>query len=203
MAGEELTVISGKRKILWDPEPEPQPAPPPPPKPIQLVTKPKQEEPLAVQPKRTYKQRIGNGHKSTKVRDLYDPERDSMRHNLFLPKNGQISDDDCVDFKPQLASEVGIFQITGFISVLHTEVAEGRTQVKDLVAYENWMRTKYGGTLWARYNNPLYVDARKKNNNLIAQGLKPVHKVTKDQAIQVSLTPKFTVFGSRKKYAGA
>lgn len=204
----ELTIVTSKRKILWEPEAEEAPVLPPPQSeievPIQTVTTPTQT--IAVQPngKRAYKARSGNGHKSTKIRDLYDTERDSMRFKLFLPKNGQISDDDCVAFRSSsLPSEVSIFQVTGFISVLHTEVAEGRTQVNDLPTYETWMRLKYGGTLWARYNHPLYVKVRGQNLDLIAQGLPPTLKVQKDKAIQISLTPKFTAPLFKKKYAGA
>lgn len=202
----ELTIVTAKRKINWEPAiEEPAPLPPPPvkpPSPVQTVTTAKKTVAFQTETKvpRQYKKRVGNGHKKVKVRDLYDNERDIMRYKLFLPKNGQISDDDCVTFKAQhLPAEVAIFQVTGFISVLHTEVAEGKTQVDDLVAYENWMRVKYGGTLWLRYNLPRYVKVRSLNMDLVAQGKQPTLKVEKEKPAQISLTPKFTAF-AKKRY---
>lgn len=135
---------------------------------------------LIIQPsdtRRTYSKRFGNGHVSAKKRDLYDSERDKIYRELFLPKNGQIENDDCVCFKPSLDPEVSIFQITGFVSVLHTEVAEGILQLRDLVSYEKWMSNKYGGTLWARYNNPRFVAVRQMNLEALANGLDPIYKV--------------------------
>ena len=227
MAGE-LTIVVARRKIRWEPAPVP----------VSLPTIDAQSDfvieskidgapTLHVQTKRSYKKRVGNGHKSVKVRNLIDTERFVLKHELFVPKNGQINDDDCVDFKQQRKWEdVGIFQITGFISVLHTDVASGLLQVDNLIAYEQWMRTKYGETLWARYNLQLYVKARSINASLISQGLPPVKakkvkaddpmvaEVVNDQGetigiqasqegiiIKPSTTPKFTSF--RKRFAGA
>jgi hypothetical protein len=220
----ELTVISTRRKIIWEPVDEPAPVSTPQvtayvpneqiereclsqrqtlTEAINVPSTHRIELPegstLVVQPKRGYKKRTGNGHKGVKVRDLYDSERDAMRHQLFLPKNGQIDDDDCVAFRnSQFNPEIGIFQVTGFVSVLHRYVAEGRMEgIRDLAAYENWMRVKYGGSLWARYNHPLYVDVRRRNQDAVAQGRSPTHRVARDQTIQVSLTPKFTAFKKR------
>jgi hypothetical protein len=134
--------------------------------------------------KRFYAKRFGNGHVSAKIRDLYDSERSKILRELFLPKNGQIENDDCVCFKPCLDSEVSIFQITGFVSVLHTEVAEGILQIRDLASYEKWMSNKYGGMLWARYNNPRFVMARQMNAQAIAQGLDPIYKVKNVQPVK-------------------
>lgn len=116
--------------------------------------------------------RNGNGHKSEKTRDLHDRERDGMR-NWFISKNGQIADDDCVEFKNGMAADVAIFQVTGFISYLHRDVACGRTQLSDLAAYEKWMHDKYG-KLWAQYNDPKYVQSRQQNQAAIAAGNKPI-----------------------------
>ena len=233
----ELTVISTRRKILWEPEEQPAPVSQQAQvtayvtndsvcrsrlqiereclvsdtplvgrqtlteainQPTHRVELPEGST-LVVQPKRAYKKREGNGHKSTKIRDLLDAERDAIRHQLFLPKNGQLDYDDCVTFNQSYFDSgvrPGIFQVTGFISVLPRYVAEGRLEgLRDLAAYENWMRVKYGGSLWARYNHPLYVDVRRRNQDAVAQGQRPTHRVT--QTIQVSLTPKFTTFKKR------
>jgi len=179
MADEELTIVMAKRKIRWEPAVI-VPAPSlPEESPPEIDSQPgiileSNGTQTFVQAKRTYKKRLGNGHQSVKVRDLLDGERDSIR-KLFLIKDGQIEDDDCVGFKEQVKWEdIGIFQITGFVSVLHTDVAEGIITLKNLGAYETWMRTKYGETLWARYNLPLYVEIRKQNADLVSQGLPPV-----------------------------
>ena len=229
----DFTLVVTKRKILWEPAPVVESVSPPPvtlnidPQPDFIVETDGYKMTL-VQTKRAYKHRVGNGHKSVKVRDLYDDERNLIRNDLFIPKNGQISDDDCVAYKnnfPHVWGEIGIFQITGYVSVLHTQVAEGSLMVNNLIDYEFWMRTKYGGTLWARYNLPLYVKTRAINASLISKGQSPVKasflskKVKAEKApdpttapvvntqgevvgVQgISTTPKFTSF--RKKYAGA
>jgi hypothetical protein len=229
---DDLIIVVGKRKIMWEPAVIEEPAPPT----VIIDSQPdftaeSNVSTILVEGKRAYKKRTGNGHKSEKTRDLYDHEKDIIRDDLFFPKNGQINNDDCVAFRetrlkdlPAGTSsfkEVAIFQITGFVSVLHTRVAEGGILVNDLVAYEAWMRVKYGETLWARYNLPLYVKTRAINATLISQGQAPVkaQKVKKEKtpdpmiaevvntigevmAIQgISTTPKFTSF--RKRFAGA
>jgi hypothetical protein len=224
---DDLVIVVGKRKIRWEPALVEEPAPAPP---IVLVdTQPdiiiKGSSAVLVESKRAYKHRVGNGHKSEKTRDLYDHEKDIIREDLFSPKNGQIENDDCVAFReirlndlPAGTSsfkEIAIFQITGFVSVLHTRVAEGGLQVNDLVAYEAWMRNKYGETLWARYNLPLYVETRAINASLISQGQAPIKVKANNPTViplvntqgetvgiqGLSTTPKFTAF--RKRFAGA
>ena len=142
--------------------------------------------PVAWQP-RAYKKREGNGHKKLKVRDLLGPEKDSIR-SFFLFKNGMIGNDDCVGFKLQMVAEVAIFQITGFVSYLHCQVAEGIITLQDLIKYEGWMRAKYHDTLWARYNYKIYMDIRTQNQALIAAGQAPTAKVSKNYK------PKFAAF---------
>ena len=73
--------------------------------------------------KRTYKKRLGNGHKAVKVRDLNAHEKKLIRTHLFLPKNGHLKLNDCVDFKRRFNwNDVSIFQITGYVSVLHRTI---------------------------------------------------------------------------------
>jgi hypothetical protein len=215
-----MPLVLSRRKILWDKDnmvaevpcqaPSPTQAPP------QIHIDAGNGTTIVVEPKvpRTYKKRTGNGHTKAKIRDLTDPERDCMRNHLFLPKNGQIDNDDCVTFRHNaLPSEVAIFQVTGYISVLHTEVAEGRTAVQDLVAYEQWMREKYNGTLWARYINPNFSLVRVQNATQIANGHAPTHKVpftsgstaytgAKSVPIPDSMKPKFTAFPTRRHHWG-
>ena len=210
-----LTLV-GKRRVLWDPAeqineegPVIQQAPltleqfqaslPGPEvigigsEPVPAIAAKVQGKAVVIEPKttRAYKQREGNGHKIGKVRGLINPERDRMRE-FFINHNGQIGDDDCVNNKTFfVASDVTIFQVTGFISVLHNDVAEGQIQLKDLPSYEQWMRAKYGG-LWARYNNPMYVTVRKQNQADVAVGKKPSHYLSKEKKVKVWVTPKFS-----------
>lgn len=201
-----LTLV-GKRKVLWDPTeqineegPVSNQAPLAPPEipipvspPIQTIVPDVQGKAVVIEPKttRAYKQREGNGHKAQKVRNLINPERDRMRE-FFISHNGEINDDDCVKNKTFfVASDITIFQVTGFISVLHNDVAEGQIQLKDLPSYEAWMRTKYGG-LWARYNNPMYVTVRNANKAMVAMGQKPTHYIPKEKKVKVWTTPKFS-----------
>jgi hypothetical protein len=137
--------------------------------------------------------RIGNGHVRSKKRPLASLERDCIR-DFFLNLNGQIEDDNCVSFKrDKMPAEVGIFQVTGFVSYLHREVAEGRTVVNNLTDYEQWMRTKYG-QLWAQYNSPRFVEVRAANARAIAAGQKPNARVSHT----LPLVPAFTHFPGKK-----
>ncbi len=199
MAEDNLTIASPKRKIIWEPEPD-KPAPPP----VQALPTlpaidhqkefmlPANETAIVVESKRAYKKRAGNGHKSEKIRDLFDFEKDVIKEDLFLPKNGQIDNDDCVAFRDNAIkgivgklsafNEIAIFQITGYVSVLHTQVAEGRLMVDDICAYEEWMRTKYG-RLWARYNQRLFTVARTANMRAIAEGREPTARARNHNAL--------------------
>jgi len=167
MSGDDdLTIVTPKRRIMWEPKAKEPETPPP----LATVKKPDELQKIVnafsatpdlsttspavvFESKRTYKQRTGNGHKSEKTRDLFDYEKDIIKEDLFLAKNGQISNDDCVVFRNIRINDIAgnsafntiaIFQITGYVSVLHTRVAEGRLLVSNLSAYEEWMRTKYG-----------------------------------------------------------
>lgn len=193
-----MEFITLRRKILWDAEEQVEETSPPIqtlPVPQEPAVVPVQSQPVVVQPKgftRPYKTRYGNGHKITKKRDLWNNERSQMR-TFFMNKNGQIAGDDCVTFKHQaLHYDVAIFQVTGFISYLHAEVAQGKISTLELVAYEVWMRTKYNGTLWARYNNPIYVAVRKANQDLVAAGKDPVFSVQKEKQVDVFIKPEYT-----------
>jgi hypothetical protein len=155
---------------------------------------------VQVKPKIT-RNRTGNGHKSTMVRKLNDQERNFFRSS-FLRKNGEIEEDDCVAMKAGVANEVAIFQVTGFISYLHRDVALGRTQVRDLPAYKEWMRTKYGA-LWAQFNNPRFTEVRHRNAAARALGQPMVNIPLQEIPIrkQFSTTPNFKAFPRRGAYA--
>lgn len=103
------------------------------------------------------KPRNGNGHEKKKKRELTDNERDTIRSE-FMALNGQIIDDACVAIKNNLDPEVAIFQITGFVTSLHKEVREGKTTLKNMNAYEEFLQKHRA--LWATYNSPKYIAMR-------------------------------------------
>lgn len=191
--------------------PEPAPVTPSPAPVIQTAPTPKvmdrsgsvTQTATAVQPKpKITRNRTGNGHKSEMVRKLNDSERNWLR-SAFLRKNGQIEEDDCVTFKGQMISDcIAIFQITGFISYLHRDVAQGRTLVGDLQSYLNWMRDKYGA-LWAQYNNPRFTAMRTYNQATRRTG-RPLQAIPISSVPiqpQFSTTPNFKAFPRRGAYA--
>lgn len=111
--------------------------------------------------KRLKKQRVepstgtsGNGHVARKVRDLTDSERDFIRSS-FVNWNGQVEDDTCVnEIKPKLDDEVTIFQITGFVTYLHNQVAAGQLQLTNVSGYLDFIQKHRD--LWAKYDSPKY-----------------------------------------------
>lgn len=115
------------------------------------------------EPADTTKPRNGNGHKVGKKRSLQDSERDSIR-TFFMTKGGCIEDDDCVAFHKGMGSRLGtvpdisIFQVTGFVTYLHKEVAAGNITFPDMAKYLNWIQSHRD--LWAQYNSPKYSGMR-------------------------------------------
>jgi len=104
--------------------------------------------------------RSGNGHKSLKKRDLTDSEKSSIR-GFFTEKNGQIENDACVEYKKkEMDPDVAIFQVTGFVSYLHLQIARGKLRVHDMTAYLEFIGSHRN--LWATYNSPKYRAMRRK-----------------------------------------
>jgi hypothetical protein len=105
--------------------------------------------------------RNGNGHKSTMTRKLNDTEKDQIRAE-FIALNGQVHEDACVQVHKNLpdSNDVGIFQVVGFVSYLHFQVARGKIILRDLTAYEEFLQKKYA-RLWPKYQqvkqNPAVV----------------------------------------------
>lgn len=104
-----------------------------------------------------------NGHYARKKRDLQDSERDIIRA-AFLSKNGEIEEDACVEIKADLDPDVTIFQVTGFVTYLHNQIASGSLVVKNMASYEIFIQNHRD--LWAKYDSPKYRamrSARSKN----------------------------------------
>lgn len=105
------------------------------------------------------KTRSGNGHKKNKVRDLNDSEKDII-HAEFLYANGQFLYKDCSKkLKPQMGSDIAIWQITGFVSYLHTEVARSNIGLPNLSQYLSFLKNKYP-SLSKQYDSPKYQQLR-------------------------------------------
>jgi hypothetical protein len=157
------------RRILWEPEPiEMAPAfwvaPVVPPPPVIVVP----DTPS------------GNGHKRMKIRDLEQHEKDKIETLLFVPSNGQIYPDMCVQFKAtKLPAEVAIFQVTGYVTALHGRVARGKLHVRNAGAYETFIRNHRA--LWRTYDSPRY-------------------KAMREQALPVNQhrTPRFAAVSTRR-----
>ena len=154
-----------RRKILWDaseaiPEPE-----------VLVEVKTSHVIPPPAKPK------IGNGHKSVKVRNLTDHERNTIRA-VFIAEDGVAEDDRWVLLHKDMDPVIGIFQVTGFVSYLHREVAMGKITLKDMPRYVKYMKKRRN--LWATYNSPKYVAMR--------NALKQVPKSINGEG---QLTPKF------------
>lgn len=106
-----------------------------------------------------------NGHKIEKVRDLLDSERDVLRGEFFR-KNGITNEDDCVRLlDDRMGIQVAIFQVTGFFTYLHAEVAKGKIVLNDMPAYLRHLSSMRA--LYARYNSPKYIAMRQ---NILTQG---------------------------------
>jgi len=176
------------RKILWDPseqiiEPD---IPEPSPVSISFPDPEAAQTTVLIKPKIT-RNRTGNRHKREKVRDLEDVERAFFR-KTFLDKNGQIENDLCTVMKQGVASEVAIFQITGYISYLHREVAQNRLVLNNLQAYCQWMCERYHD-LWEQWNRPAFVNMRRINGENRAVG-RPLERVSTQQEPTVFIALK-------------
>ena len=125
---------------------------------------PKEEEPE--QSDQFFGKESANGHKIEKKRDLLDTEKDSLRA-FFESVDGQVEEDGCVTLKNSMDADVGIFQVTGFISYLHREVASGKIKLNDVEGYIEWMKSKYPA-LMERYNSDKFVALRRQNDTYTA-----------------------------------
>lgn len=113
------------------------------------------------------KARNGNGHEAKKKRDLTDGEKDTIRAD-FISVNGQFPEDASLPIfkKLQAASQargdddLSIFQITGFITKMHSYVASGELVLKNMSAYLTFLQGHRN--LWATYNSEKYVALRAK-----------------------------------------
>jgi hypothetical protein len=99
--------------------------------------------------------RTGNGHKSNKKRGLADSEKDHIRAQ-FLAVNGQIAEDTCVEIKKhsEIGTDVSIFQVTGFVTYMHRQIAMGEFEVTNMNSYLDFLKSHRA--LWATYDSDKY-----------------------------------------------
>jgi len=139
-----------KRKIVWDKDSQSsEPS-------EQIIVQVKNNQVTVKGPdnqKVVVKGKSGNGHKVNKKRDLSDSERSKIK-KYFLSKNGVIGEDDLKD----LCDDISIFQVTGYVSVLHRLAASGTLKLHYRKAYESHIKERRN--LWATYDSPKYKALR-------------------------------------------
>lgn len=182
--GTRLIVIQDQDGDCWDIEPER----------LGIMTdKPAQTETAS-------ESKSGNGHASRFTRKLVENERVTILAE-FMKLNGCLSDDkkECTRIRDLCDAVVTVWQVTGYVSVLHRYVATGQMVVKDMDRYIEWMRAKYKG-LWAQWNNTLNTWKRKQGSvtepveKLLASYQATLKPSTEGVVIR---PPKFAVFRKR------
>lgn len=118
--------------------------------------KPKQKKIVPPKKKKTIKDNsnkislvlgeCSNGHKVQKIKDLDDWEKDSIRAS-FIDINGEIHEDYCLEILSGLDKDTAIFQVTGFISLLHRYVKKGELVLSNRRSYNNFQKQKRLGNL--------------------------------------------------------
>lgn len=140
------TLVLGRRRIVWEPPAELNIAITPE---ISSSTPDIRTQNLVIEVK------SGNRHRSLKQRDLEISEKEKIQNGLFLPNNGMITPDLCVQFKArELPAVVAIFQVTGYVTTLHDRVKRGELNVRDKRSYEAYL--KEHRDRWATYDSPKY-----------------------------------------------
>jgi len=148
-----------KRTIIWTPKPEPEVIPEP--VAVAILESPQVETTESPPARNTMNRAPANGHMSLKKRELFEPEKSLIKNVLFLPNNGIIKPDLCVAFKRQhMPVEVTIFQVTGYVTTLHGQVARGIIRLRDQRTYEANIKARR--KLWGTYNTPRYIAMREK-----------------------------------------
>jgi len=110
--------------------------------------------------------RSGNGHKIAKVRSLSDHEKDRIR-KFFQAVNGEIRPDSCRRLWESMTQEpdskdISVFQVTGFVTYMHSEVMGGLASVRDLPRYMAYLQSHR--EMWLKYNSPKYAAMRVSNH---------------------------------------
>jgi hypothetical protein len=138
--------------------------------------------------------RNGNGHAVAFIRKLDDTEKDIIRAD-FTKLNGEYVDQkkSCTALLPQMGTDISVFQVTGFVSHLHREIAKGDWTIPDMPSYLTFLEKHK--KLWAQYNSPKYQTAR--TSGYLAR----CQKILGCRSSGVSTTPKFKQGSFKQKTA--
>jgi Ni/Co efflux regulator RcnB len=143
-----MTPVLTRRKIIWDDD-DPVDI-----KPLKHTVDRKIEAPISIHTVQTVTEKnihhekpgSGNGHKFTASRPLTEDERTTIR-KWWLKHGGIVTTNDVVEFrKSQMDNDIGIFQVGGYISVLHRKLARGELKIADIQAYNK--NRKARGQSW-------------------------------------------------------
>jgi hypothetical protein len=90
--------------------------------------------------------------------------------------------------------ELSVYQINGYMSRLHEEVAAGITLLPDIEAYKEWMYRKYPDTKWALYNSERSQKVREYN-----QGVRERNQQIEEQNREIKRYNKTADKSARRK----
>ena len=123
------------------------------------VTKITTPPPAPTTPPPAPRHKNGNGHVSMFMRKLNTKEKDFI-YTHFLSLNGEFNDikKSCSIIRSKMSDEISIWQVTGYVSYLHREVAKGNLEVSNMVSYDKFIRLHK--KLWSQYNSPKYQAKR-------------------------------------------
>ena len=92
-----------------------------------------------------------------------DDEKDIIRQ-AFTNHDGIIEDKDCTAIHKLMGQDCTVFQVTGFVTYLHKQVAMGRIILNNYSNYEASLKKKR--SLWTTYNSPKYRAMRKSGSGV-------------------------------------
>lgn len=94
----------------------------------------------------------GNGHKIGKKRKLTHLEKQKIKE-AFIKVGGIIEEDFCKKIHQNM-NNVSIFQVTGYVTSLHSKVSRKKISIPDFNTYAQWMRKRR--KKWASYKSDRY-----------------------------------------------
>jgi len=115
----------------------------------------------------------GNGHRFTAKRPLTEVERGFIR-NWWLKRGGIVTTNNVVEFlHTRLKDDVGIFQVSGYISVLHRALARGELKIADVQAYNKNRKSR--GQSWISVGHTVSDDPHPKFVTIAKEKAKKYH----------------------------
>jgi len=88
-----------------------------------------------------------NGHKVEFKRKLTADEAKGLR-KWWISKNGCVGWDDAVDYRiAHLPPEITIFQVNGYLTILHKALAKGKETIADVAKYNEHRKARGQSTI--------------------------------------------------------